>query len=590
MKWIILLFVLLTSFCNLAQEKIIGKLLDRQTNNPIPFAKIYNNTTKEGTITNEEGFFKIGVKDANDEILISQIGYKTQPLIFDLKITSQTVYLDANLQILDEVIAKPRDISYLCNLIKKCRSNEKNIKKSGKAYYELTSYIDTHQIELVEGFYNYTSSGYDLGNIEMKEGRLSIHPDDGRMFMSMESSKAITQLKLFEENPYFPFSPFDMKSREMEKKFYLTLRYKYLLENLDSIYVIDYFPKDTTGEYFEGTIWINKSNYQVLKVISNCQACSIHPFLPIFPTDEIRRLDMNITKTFIESNGKMCFNHVDFQYDISYKSRARDSNFVLLNNSNDSLYTYYDVKTKAVLYSYDQKNEFSLPKFQYTDGTSDYRKISALPYNSFFWENNNEARINDEKDKNQLFFADVNSIGNSELFTLNFNKTGYGGFIYTYKIWSKNRIQFRNSAENKTDDPKKPITNLEKYNLVIQFFADKNTYNDSINILTAAIFDPYQSYYHLEMDMATHCFINMYFDIHEIGRQELQKKLEANPENFDLIYTSFLTDFNNTKKSFLKQVERGTNRQGMELWNSYVVENLRIDNLGLFNPFPEEGE
>jgi hypothetical protein len=596
MKWLFLFFFFTTTVVILAQENvketIKGKLIDRQTTSAIPFSKIYNKTTQEGTITNDKGYFKIGVSGANDVIFITQIGYKHQNLLYDLKINFQTVYLDVNLQLIDEMIARPRNISYLCQLIQKCRLKENKMENSGKAYYELKSYIDTNQIELVEGFYNYTSIGYDMGNIALKAGRLAIRPDEGRMFMSLESSKALTQLKLFKANNYFPIGPFDMKARLMEKKFYMSLQYKYLLENKDSVYVIDYIPKDTTGNYFEGTIWINKSNEQVLKVTTNCKACATHPFLPIFPIDKILQLDMSITKTFSESNGKMCFNHVDFQYDIAYKSRIRDTNFHYTENQeakeSDSLFKFYTVKTEAVLYSYDQKKQFQLPIFSFANNTDDYRKIDGLPYSSFFWENNNEDRINNEKDKNQLFFSDGSSIGNNELFNTYFYGSEHQGFIFSFKPWSKNRIRFRNISEKENNRPLQVETNSQKYNLVIQLSADINTYNDSTDIITSAVFDPFTSYYKLPMNMATHCFINMYFDLHEIARRDLHRELENNPDKFDETYQEFVSNFEKSKSLYLSQTERGTNEKAMIVWNEFIRQRLSINNINLFNPFPKE--
>jgi|TARA_R110000737_G_scaffold122420_1_gene154344 hypothetical protein len=603
MKWIFLIFVLTSTSIILGQEKIEGILLDRQTNQVIPFAKIYNLSAKLGTITNDEGYFKIDVSSANDVILITQIGYKKQNLLFDLKKDFQTVYLDANLQLIQEMIASPRDNSYLYELVQKCRLNTNKIKNEGKAYYGLNTFIDTNQIEFIEGFYNYSSIGYDMGKIDLKAGRLAIQPFDEKMFMSLESSKAIVQLKLFENNTYFPENPFDMKVREMKKHFYLNLKSKYLLDNKDSVYIVNYIPKDTSGNYFFGSVWINKSKNQVLKVTTNCADCGKYPFLPIFPVDEIKRLDMNITKTFIETNGKMCFNHVDFQYDMKYRSVIRDTNFLytsqLNNKYNDSLCQILDIKTKAVLYSYDQEKTFLLPKFNFDQNVSDYRKINALPHNSFFWKNNTEDRVNSQKSKNELFFEDSSSIKDKELFNTRFyGSAKYSSSINWYKEWSKNRIRFKNMSEIQDEragdifkiKSETPVTQSEKYELEIQLFADINIYNDSIHILTAAIFDPFKSYYYLPMDMGTHCFINMYFDLHEIARRELQIALENDPENFEEIYTKFINNFKKTKRKFFSVVERGTKEKEMNNWNSYILQKLGIDNLALFNPFPTELE
>jgi len=37
-------------------------------------------------------------------------------------------------------------------------------------------------------------------------------------------------------------------------------------------------------------------------------------------------------------------------------------------------------------------------------------------------------------------------------------------------------------------------------------------------------------------------------------------------------------------KEYLRDVERGTNRNQLEKWNKYILKNLDIDNMSLFNP------
>lgn len=588
----------------MAQEKspfiLEGKLLDATSKSPIPFAKIVNKTFRTSTISNETGYFKLEVSGANDEIIVSQIGYTTQNVMYDVSIPFQLVYLEAHIQLIQEMIAMPRDISYLCHLIQKCRLSAGTEKNNGKAYYELKTYIDSSQIELIEGFYNYASVGYDVRQLDLKAGRLAIQPENGKMFMSFESSKAISQMKLFQHNDYFPMGPFEMKAREIQKKYYLNLTNKYVLDNRDSVYVIEYRPKDTTGAFFTGTIWLNKSRFQILKVTTNCTDCANYPFVPIFPVDKILKLDLHITKTFQENKGKMCFNHVDFQYNLDYKSIRRDSTFFyhqpITDSTPDSLLEIFQIKTNAVLYSCDFHSQFNLPKFKFGENVSDYRKINGLPYDSFFWENNTENRVNAQKKSNQLFFTDSSSVRDKELFNFYFYGKHKLAFIYWYREWSNNRIRFRNVSETEMEPdlnpsaakPMAPILNVDKYDLVVQLFADRSTYNDSTHVITATIFDPFESYYNLPMDMATHCFINMYFDLHEIARRELQQALEKDLEHFDEIYNQFMKKFEKTKRQFLNDVERGTKEEKMITWNHFICAQLGIDNLDLFNPFPKE--
>ncbi|MBL0007556.1 MAG: hypothetical protein IPP25_10380 [Saprospiraceae bacterium] len=152
-----------------------------------------------------------------------------------------------------------------------------------KAYYELKTFRDEQQIELVEGYYNAAISGYELSGLTLKAGRLAMQPYDNRFFASMESSTAITAMKLLSNNSNFPDSPLELSKKEMRKNFDLSLDKKYVDDNADSIYVISYEPVDTAGMFFKGTVWINKTNNTILKITLNCHHCKKYPFSAHFP-------------------------------------------------------------------------------------------------------------------------------------------------------------------------------------------------------------------------------------------------------------------------------------------------------------------
>lgn len=165
----------------------------------------------------------------------------------------------------------------------------------------------------------------------------------------------------------------------------------------------------------------------------------------------------------------------------------------------------------------------------------------------------------------------------------------HGLFEHPYKAWSENRIIFKEILEDTLVQTTAPTVIAEKYNLCVQIFVDINRYNDSSHILTTTIFDPYQSYYHLPIDRVTHCFLNIYFDICEIERRKLAVQL-AQIKNDDAglksTYDAFLINYQNVQNTYLKAVDRGTNRLELEKWNEYVKTELKIDNIAIFQPYP----
>ncbi|MBK7094288.1 MAG: carboxypeptidase-like regulatory domain-containing protein [Saprospiraceae bacterium] len=578
---IFLFFLGLTkSMFGQSQIEIEGKILDKETKEPRPFANIYNKSSKKGTISNTDGFFKILIKDVTDTIIISHIGYKQQNIEIKTDKKYYPIYLEESILLLSEITITPKDNSFLFEMIEKSKKSISNIERKSKAYYELKSFVDSSQIELVEGYYNVDVKGYRLMNLDMKAGRLALRSKRNRFFASLESSRALLMLNLFGRNDYFPMNPLEFSKSKLRKNYYLTLDSKYLNEVNDSIYIIDYKPKDSTGLFFDGKIWINKTKNHLIKITLNCDNTLKHPFLPLFTTDKISNVSFNITQTFNTTNGQVVFNHTDFIYKIDYKSR--------IGKTEEQNYT---IQTKAVLYAYDYENYFILPFFDFKDFyIGDYRKINAMPYNDFFWTYNDEYRLNDSINSNELFFTDSTSLTNKTLFISNtISKNGL--FEHPYISWSKNGIKIREILSDTSVANTSMEFNSEQYKLAVKIFFDINSYKDSIHFITSTIIDPYESYYHLPMDNQTLCFINIYFDICEIARRELEEKLKAGKNDIyrlKEIYINFLTQFEIKKNEYLKAVERGTNEKEMIKYNNIVYEKLGIDNIELFQPYNSE--
>jgi hypothetical protein len=555
-----------------------GRVLNKETKEPIAYANIYNKTFQVGTISNTDGYFRISVNGPSDLIFISIIGFKKQVLLQENKIMFYTIYLEESVQLLNEVRIVAPDDSYLFKLLDECKNTASKTNKAAKAYYELKSFVNDKQIELVEGFYNADVQGCDLTALNMKVGRFALKKYGNRLFTSQESSKAVTMIKMFRQNSYFPQNPLDLSRYKIKKYFYLELNKKYRNDDLDSIYVIGFRPKDSSGAFFNGQIWINPLKKHIIKITLNCSNCRIHPFLPLFSTDSLTNVDIRITKTFKEFNEEIFFNHIDFNYHIDYISRRKENNYS------------YAISTKAILYAYDYDNIFTIPKFEFADeNMRDYNKINAMPYNNFFWKKNDEFRLNDDKNQNQQFFNENEANSNRTLFAGN-TSTKVSIFESPFIPWSENRILLREIVPDSLKNLGQSNLKSDQYNLSVKIFMDINSYADSTNILTATIFDPWDSYYHLSMDNSTICFINIYFDLYEIERRKFVKDLEISDKSNDVVqklYRDLLLRLEKQKKQYLKEVERGTKQEEMVKWNKYIAKNLNVDNLKLFDPYKD---
>jgi hypothetical protein len=292
----------------------------------------------------------------------------------------------------------------------------------------------------------------------------------------------------------------------------------------------------------------------------------------------------------------MAINRVDFSYEFEYQSRHNATPG--LETLTDSVYNadYLNknkwsendrrIRSNAILYTYDYENSFDLPRFQFSKKcVRDYHKINAMPYNEFFWQNNDEFKIIDFENRNDAFYSQQDVITNRTWFFENkyFKKVYEAPFI----TWSDKRILMKDVSGNYSPgDHSDPKALADMYKLGVKIFMDINTYSDSTNVITSTVFDPWDTFYLLPVDSVTNCFLNIYFDICEIERrkfaQEIREKKYTKAQMF-LAYDEVQKKIEQLTDAYLKEVERGTNRKQLEKWNRYDMQSLGIDNMSLFN-------
>lgn len=574
---LILALLLALPILGISQKLFIsGTLLDQSTSQPIPFANIYNKHNGQGTLSNLDGYFVLGNVKATDTIVLSFIGYEKLILIPSESIIDTTLMMVAKHERLKEVTVMADD-SYLYEMVAKCKKNIKPATRTAKTYYLLQSSENGRQIESVESYYNGEFSGYDVNELHLKNGRVALKKINNRFFLSTESSKAIYMHKLLNHNPYFPTSPFELSKRKLKKEYDLFLESKYLSDDSATMYVIEFVPKDSTSNFFHGKMWLDSISSTIFKTNLQIVNATKHPFLPAGFADSIEQVDLNLTKNYEVVNNELRFTSVDFKYDVVYRT---------LQN------TRLSVNTNAVLYAYDYETPFILPQFEFTEGTyGDYRKIQAVPYNDFFWENINEFKMNELTSKNEQFVKSKSTLRGDDLFTENqYFKNGF--FETPYMFWKKARVVFREDSINALGNNPAMRSSIpaDRYHLEVQIYMDINELNDSLHFTTKTVFDPFKSFYHLPLDQEGIAFINMYFDLAEIKRRELEEELrkQKDMQSMTTIYETKMQQLKMQSQAFLKDTDHGTNRSGMEKWNTYIAVKLQIDNIKLYRLYTEQ--
>ena len=111
-----------------------------------------------------------------------------------------------------------------------------------------------------------------------------------------------------------------------------------------------------------------------------------------------------------------------------------------------------------------------------------------------------------------------------------------------------------------------------------------NPIDDTVQVELVTILDPFTSYSNLEINANSAAFINMYFDLIETKRRELEAKIRKNfsAEEIETLYKETNEEIVSSSRDFFTETAGGTNRKGMTDWNEYIYSRLQINNLQLF--------
>jgi len=579
---IIRLFILLLAGPGAhAQLSLEGTVLDAVSREPVPYCAVgVLHKPAIACLSNEEGVFRLTGQAPTDTLLLSCVGYKTKTL--PLARLNATVLLERSVVNLNEVVVLGDD-GFLYHLFETCRKQlALSPQQTSKAYYVLESTIGEQPVELLECYYKAQANNAVVKSLEFKNGRVGVAPLEGRYFVSLNSSKAFTFLNLSNPNDRLPVLPTQLGSKKLKKQY--RLRLNNIVPQADTLYNIEFLPRDSSGACFSGELWIGKRSGQLKKITLRSETTVHHPFIPVFAeTGRIAGVSMQVSKTYATHNGINTISHINFDYTIHYVHRHSST---LLNENAD---TTFDVHSKGLIYFYDFGKPFIPPYFQYNPELNDYRKIASLSYNDAFWSNNTGLIYSKNMQRGIAYFRKYGSL-------LNYRNTHQAKAFGKGWMFENNYIPWSATARIalKKDIQKDTATSLpgsgaqfraDQYRLKAQLFLDLNPMRDSVQHYSMAVFDVDQTFYHLPEEPATNCFINIYFDLFEIERRYLERRMAQenySPAQIESLYRASQKRIEAQSADYLREVERGRNYKALEKWNALVAKELQIDNMAIF--------
>lgn len=552
-----------------------GLVVDSISGKGLPFVTVFCKESKIGTVTNEDGFFELKVLKRNHLLEFRYVGYSKKVLGVEVFLKSNRVELVEEKVILNAVVIRPDDY-WMHDLIAKCKRKKVKKAQPSRSYYQLETSVDDEMVELIEIYHNAIFTGYDLEDLKIKNGRVGIKFREGRAYLSGAGSKAMQLYSLFGQNDFFPKTPLNLKSSQIRKHFELDLVRRYHDEASKEIAVIKFTPKKEHGSYFSGKVWIDVSAESVIRIEVHIPDAQVYPFSPLWPQDSLKKVSMDMSRSFHVEGNMPVFDQLEFNYELLYSSRDTFD---------------YVVRTKAFLSAYDSGNPFHLPFFKFRpDRLVDYRQINAIPPNSYFWNDSTQFRMEINKARNELFFNDTTVFLHEDLF--NFDRRDRQGLYNNpYVHWNGNRIKLHEYfPDSSSIDPRYPGFPRDQYKLTVQLFLDDVLVGDSLKFVSSTVFDPYDSYYNLQSDLKSDCFTNMYFDIAESWRRAMNSDLVGvnDRREVEVIYKRTLEEWNNEAEQFISEVSRGQNKVAMEKWNRIILKRVGIDNIAFFEPYKEK--
>ena len=142
-----LLFLLLGCCTSVSAQNIQGVVTDSLTNEPIPYLSVFYEGKGVGSITDNDGNYKVETRKGWNKLTFSAVGYVTKVVNIIPGVTKNlNVRMRPDDIMLDEVVVKPKREKYsrknnpAVELMKKVIAHKKNNKLSENDYYQYNKY------------------------------------------------------------------------------------------------------------------------------------------------------------------------------------------------------------------------------------------------------------------------------------------------------------------------------------------------------------------------------------------------------------------------------------------------------------------
>lgn len=381
-KNLFIIILLIINIQTIAQTRTIsGKVVDAETNEPLPFVAIGVEDMTVGTLTNVDGNFEISVPKKSICLVFSSIAYKTEKICiakndtikyYSVSLKNQTKELDVF------VVSKkkaPKVDKLLKKVIENIPTNYPQKAYNAEIFYREWLKDSTSYVRLVEAaLQTYDNQGFSNTN---KATEITTE------VQQLRYSKDYSQLK---ENNFIVDTDFSTKNNWLRDgliifnpKNWEKIQFEHLgytTQNEQLVHKIAFQTK-LLGQYenLQGVLYVNDIDFAVLKLDFSYQIAfkSVNS-VKIGDKDNVYTIKYSATETVV-------YKKFDNQYFTNYQNK-------LLT------YSYYPnprtfKKMTSQTYTEQLTNKIITNPITPIAQSSSQKKIKLLQYNADFWKNYN---------------------------------------------------------------------------------------------------------------------------------------------------------------------------------------------------------
>jgi tetratricopeptide (TPR) repeat protein len=162
--------------------------------------------------------------------------------------------------------------------------------------------------------------------------------------------------------------------------------------------------------------------------------------------------------------------------------------------------------------------------------------------------------------------------------------------IFSNKIipWSKSRVyskvinnDYNFNVDSQLMNYHNLVSTSDQYNFSVQIFLDRNIHSDSVYYIAKTLINIDKSFYYLEKNKNTDCFINLYYDQVEIMKNNMINSLNKkdwHKYQVDSIFNRTKIALDKRLEKYLNDVNHGKNENAIKRYIEKVNESIGIDN------------